>query len=222
MKNKSLTKVTAILLLVTMIALAIVSGTFAKYTKEYAGDSTAVVAKWRVSVTDLDGNGFSDDKTFNIFDKSKVYDLASVDDINDLSAETGTAEDDVLEGTSNAIVAPGTWGKVAFKIAIDAENEVSVKYGINISQVTNGIGDALEFSNDGKNWKTSNSLTTLVSDTFNPGDEAVDKTVTLYWRWLYEDAANLETRDTNDTSLGSEETSATCVIKATFGATQVD
>ena len=44
MKNKSLTKITALVLLVTMIALVIISGTFAKYVTQYDGAGTAIVA----------------------------------------------------------------------------------------------------------------------------------------------------------------------------------
>lgn len=222
MKNKSLTKITAIVLLVTMIALAIISGTFAKYTEEYTGDSTAVVAKWRVNITDLNGNPLTESTTFNLFDKSKIYDLSEVTDVNDLSEETGEADTDVATGTTNGIVAPGTWGKVGFKITIDETNEVSVKYGVNITSITNGIGDALEFSTDGKTWKKSSEISNLTTKTIAPKTAVTEETVTLYWRWLYEDTANLATRDTSDTALGSETDSATCVISATLGATQVN
>lgn len=221
MKNKSLTKMTAIVLLLTMIALAIISGTFAKYTEEYTGDSTAVVAKWRVDLTDLADQDLTESTTFNLFDKSKIYDLAGVANPDDLSGETGVVDDNVARGADNGIVAPGTWGKVGFKITIDATNEVSVKYGVDITSINNGIGDALEFSTDGKTWKKSSEISSLTTKTVAP-NTAKTETVTLYWRWLYEDTANLATRDTSDTALGSAIDSATCVIEATLGATQVN
>ena len=61
MKNdNSIVKFTAFVLLITMVVLCLVSGTFAKYTSEFNGTDSAVVARWNVS----DGDAL---KTFDIF-----------------------------------------------------------------------------------------------------------------------------------------------------------
>lgn len=223
MKNKSLTRITAIVLLVTMIALVIISGTFAKYTEQYAGDSTAIVAKWNVNITDLDDQPLTEATTFNLFDASKVYDLYGVANVNDLSGEAGTDELDVINGTDRGIVAPGTWGKVGFKIAIGASNDVTVKYGVYITDIVNANDIPLEFSVDGRNWKTADEIKTLTTKTVNPRTEVSETAVMLYWRWLYENGtdATLKANDKTDTALGKAGT-ATCMMTATFGATQID
>lgn len=233
MKNRTLTKTTALVLLVTMIALVMISGTFAKYTTEYDGTGTAIVAKWAVTIKDLDGGTLADDATFNLFDKTKVYDLDEVADVDDLSAEVGVVETDVAvksDPTTDATVAPGTWGKVGFKITVDATNEVTVKYGIDITALETTL--PLEFSIDGTTWTKAADVKTQVdsgtysiaSGTVAKTTELTDKTVTLYWRWLYENDTNGKTvaeNDKDDTTLGTAAV-ATCNITAKLGATQVD
>lgn len=223
MKKTSLTKITAIVLLVTLVALAIISGTFAKYAEQYAGEGTAIVAKWDVNVTDLDGTALTESTTFDLFNKSKVYDLSKVANVNDLSEAVGEVDDNVAKGTDKAIVAPGTWGKVGFKIKIAASNEVKVKYGVDITDIQNNIAP-LEFSVDGKNWTTANDVKTLTTKVVGPSAEETEETVTLYWRWLYENGTEetLTNNDNNDKTLATAENRATCSIKATLGAIQVD
>lgn len=224
MKNKSLTKLTALAILVTMIALVIISGTFAKYTEQYVGTGTAIVAKWSVNVKDLENHDLSEATTFNLFDKTGVYDLNGVD-ANKLAEATATVDDDVANGTADkAIVAPGTWGKVGFKIAIEATNEVTVKYGLDITALDTEL--PLEFSIDGETWKSVADIKSGITeggglyhvdgDTVEPRTALAEKEVVLYWRWLYERG-----EDVADTNLGTDGVK-TCIITAKLGATQVD
>lgn len=227
MKNKSLTKLTALVLLVTMIALVVISGTFAKYTSEYDGAGTAIVAKWDVTVTDLDDQKFTADQTINLFDVSKVYELK---DVTDFTAD-GTDDTDVFNGTDNAIVAPGTWGKVGFKVNIGATNDVTVRYGVDITKLVTDL--PLQFSTDGTTWKTAaeikaaittDSLYAIAEKTVQPRAAESSNVVTLYWKWDYEvgsDATTIANNDKADTALGKNGTK-TCVIEAKLGATQVD
>lgn len=232
MKNKSLTKLTAFVLLVTMIALVIISGTFAKYTSEYNEEGTAIVAKWDVTVTDLEDNELTADKTINLFEVSKVYDLKDVTDFT----TTGTDDTDVANGdTTNgnkAIVAPGTWGKVGFKVNVGETNDVTVKYGIDITELDTDL--PLQFSTDGTTWKTAAEIKAAITvdspsysiaeKTIAPRAATSSNTVTLYWKWDYEvgsDETSIADNDKTDTALGKTGTE-TCVIKARFGATQVD
>lgn len=227
MKNKSLTKLTALVLLVTMIALVVISGTFAKYTSEYDGAGTAIVAKWDVTVTDLDDQEFTADQTINLFDVSKVYELK---DVTDFTAD-GTDDTDVFNGTDNAIVAPGTWGKVGFKVNIGATNDVTVRYGVDITKLVTDL--PLQFSTDGTTWKTAaeikaaittDSLYAIAEKTVQPRAAESSNVVTLYWKWDYEvgsDATTIANNDKADTALGKNGTK-TCVIEAKLGATQVD
>ena len=227
MKNKSLTKITALVLLVTMITLVIISGTLAKYTSEYDGAGTAIVAKWDVTVTDLDDVELSESATFDLFDATKVYDL---DGVTDFTTETVTDDADVYNGTDKAIVAPGKWGKVGFKVKIGADNDVTVKYGIDITKLETDL--PLQFSVDGTTWKTADEIKTelasgaysITEKTVQPRATASENTVILYWKWDYEvgsDATTIANNDKTDTALGKEGTK-TCVIEAKLGATQVD
>lgn len=53
MNNKNrLFRVTSLLLVLCFVSTAMISGTFAKYTNEYAGQDTALVARWNFEVTD--------------------------------------------------------------------------------------------------------------------------------------------------------------------------
>ena len=45
-KNKNTFRVAALLLVACLISSVMLSGTFAKYTSEYAGKDTALVARW--------------------------------------------------------------------------------------------------------------------------------------------------------------------------------
>lgn len=227
MKNKSLTKLTALVLLVTMVTLVIISGTFAKYTSEYDGTGTAIVAKWNVTVKDLDDQEFTADQTINLFDVSKVYELK---DVTNFTAD-GTDDTDVANGTDNAIVAPGTWGKVGFKVNIGATNDVTVRYGVDITKLVTDL--PLQFSTDGTTWKTAaeikaaittDGLYAIEENIVQPRAAESSNVVTLYWKWDYEvgsDATKIANNDKADTALGKDGTK-TCVIEAKLGATQVD
>lgn len=227
MKNKSLTKLTALVLLVTMIALVIISGTFAKYTSEYKGEGTAIVANWDVSVTNFDGNKtYAKDETINLFDVSKVYDLNGVTDFT----VDGTDDRNVANGnTTNgnkAIVAPGTWGKIGFVVKVGATTDVTVKYSVDITELTTDI--PLKFSVDGTNWKTAEQIKSAPLDekTVDPRTADYTNTVTLYWKWDFElkdgDGNVIVSNDVDDTTLGEEVTKKECTIKTKFVATQVD
>lgn len=219
MKNKSLTKLTALVVLVTMIALVIISGTLAKYTSEYDGTGTAIVAKWDVKVTDLNGQELSAEQTIDLFDASNVYELK---DVTDFTAAETADDTDVANGTDKAIVAPGTWGKIGFKVNIGAANDVTVKYGIDITALDTEL--PLQFSTDGTTWKTVTEIKTglatspysIEEKTVQPRATESSNTVTLYWKWDFERG-----EDVADTNLGKDGTKE-CTITAKLGATQVD
>lgn len=220
-----------------MIALVIISGTFAKYVTQYDGAGTAIVANWNVTVKDLNGDAYEDNKTIDLFDVSKVYDLK---DVTDFTA-TGTDDADVANGTipadaerGSAIVAPGTWGKVGFNINIDASTDVTVEYGINITSLTTDL--PLKFSTDGTTWVEASAITTVLetkpysllgtdvaTKTVNPRAGAADNVV-LYWKWDFEEGDKTDgiaAQDSRDTKLG-EAGDKTCNISVKFLATQVD
>ena len=123
MKNENIiVKFTAFVLLLTMIVLCLVSGTFAKYTSYFTAEDMAVVAKWEVA----DGNI---ERTFDIFKSSKIYDTKGA------NYAAGVADDDVAQvvaGTDepeqDGKIAPGTWGSFTYQLT--NRSEVTVNYDV--------------------------------------------------------------------------------------------
>lgn len=232
MKNKSLTKLTALVLLLTMIALVIISGTFAKYTSQFDGVGTAIVANWDVTVEDLEGNAYSESTKINLFDATKVYDLKGITG-TDVTALNVTDDEDVYNGTDKAIVAPGTWGKVGFVVKVGPTTDVTVKYSVDITKLDTTL--PLQFSTNGKDWVTVDDIKTelgkeakvfsLGTGTVQPRTADSTNTVTLYWKWDFEvgaDANSIADNDKIDTGLGKEINKKECIIEAKLVATQED
>lgn len=192
-KNKTM-KMISITLLLVMIALVLVSGTYAKYTSTATGSDSARVAKWafKVGDTDITSNTF----TFDLFKTIKD--------------EDGTSDEDDVTGTK--VIAPGTSG--SFAIVLKNESEVSAKYGIKYT-VTNDNEIPVQFSTDGITW--SNSLTNVeASDTLTKlAAKTGTETITVQWKWAYDGT------DAKDLELGKDGT-ATISVSAEVTATQVN
>lgn len=200
MKNNKLAKFMALVLLVTLLAVILVSGTYAKYTTAVSAKDTATVARWNIT---LNGEDISKGT-------QKTLKLGLFDTINDTDF---TSEDsDVTAGK----IAPGTTGK--FEIAKLINNsDVNAQYKITYSIDNNNI--PLEFSKD-KNaadseWKSlsefsMNDFVALAKDS----TEGVS-TGTIYWRWKFE-----RNDDSADTDFGIN--TPEVVVTATITVEQVD
>ena len=204
-KNKTM-KMISITLLLVMIALVLVSGTYAKYTSSATGSSDSVrVAKWTFKVGDADIT------TSNTF----TFDLFKT--INDAN---GSTETDVASSKGDKVIAPGTSG--SFDIVLTNASEVSAKYGIKYT-VTNENKIPVQFSTDGATW--SKSLTDVAAsdtDTKLAANNGT-KTITVQWKWAYEDT-NESTKaesEAKDLELGKAGT-ATISVSAEVTATQID
>ena len=207
MKSESkIVKFTAFVLLLTIIVLCLVSGTFAKYTSHFAGEDTAIVAVWDV-------NGGDIEKTFDIFDKSKIYDTLGGFDAPKVEADVFQhypADDGEVEEDTK--IAPGTWGSFTYELT--NHSDVSVDY--QVLYVADEAGIPLKWSLDAVNWEDN-----VEELNVKPGTDfdGTDKEITLYWMWAFEDGTT-ET-DAADTALGEGKTAApTITIDVTF--TQVD
>ncbi len=205
MGNKML-KLTSFVLLVTMIALTLVSGTYAKYTSSASGTDSAVVAKWDikagVSGSEASITGSNATVAFNLFDT-----------INDTS--THAAETDVATGK----IAPGTEG--SFEMSIKNDSEVTARYGINYTVTGNDV--PIEFSTDGgTTWVTS--LSNVAPSNATQIAMNSSTTVTVMWRWAFtgEGSANYTSSQTDatDTALGLS--TPTVTVNATLTVEQVD
>lgn len=196
MEKNKVSKLVAVVLLLVMIALVLVSGTYAKYTSTASGSDSARVAKWSFTVgkTDIaDSESFA----FNLFET-----------INDTDGKT--VETDVVSANGDKVIAPGTSG--SFDIELTNASEVTAQYGINFT-VTNTNNIPVKFSIDGV--ECDEGLDNIsASDTTKLAPKA-KKTITVQWKWDYSGD------DVTDTGLGKDGT-ATLAVKADVTATQVD
>lgn len=196
----------AMLLAAVLVTSYSVSGTYAKYTSTFEGNSdSARVAKWSFKVNDTAAtNSFE----FNLFDTVKD----TVD---------GNDEADVMVGTDETIIAPGTKG--SFDIKLENLSEVNAKYAIDYT-VTNDYNIPVEFSIDGTNW-TTDLADVAASDTTVLNMDGGQDTITIQWRWTFEAAERIDalsaTTDATDTALG-ENGEYTITVKADVTVTQID
>ena len=208
MKNENIiVKFTAFVLLLTMIVLCLVSGTFAKYTSYFTAEDMAVVAKWDVADGDIEG-------TFDIFKSSKIYDT------KDANYAAGDADTDVFQveaGTDepeqDGKIAPGTWGSFTYQLT--NKSEVTVNYDVAYTAVEADV--PLVWSLNPEDGWVDDVEELNVNETFT-GDT---KDITLYWQWAFEDGT--DATDEADTALGAtldEDITPMITLEVTF--TQVD
>lgn len=182
MEKNKVSKLVAVVLLLVMIALVLVSGTYAKYTSSASGSDTARVAKWSFTVgedniTTSDSFKFDLFKTINEEDGSKV-------------------ETDVVSANSDKVIAPGTSG--SFDLELTNDSEVTAQYAIDYT-VTNEKNIPVKFSVDGgQNWETD-LADVLLGDETKLAPKA-NKTIKVQWKWDYSGD------DSKDTTLGTEGT----------------
>lgn len=202
-KNNKITLFTMIAIILTIIALIITSGTYAKYTSSIdTTTANATVAKWSVKINGKDITKDSTAITFNLFDT--IYDTGASE-----------PEDDVAEGK----IAPGTEG--GFNFEIENSSEVTIKYSIEFTE-TNSSNIPIEYSIDQENYYTAEELTEELNNNAESIYMEDSKLIDVYWRWAYEGATGATQTDVTDTALGSATTAPTYNVKATIVATQVD
>jgi hypothetical protein len=208
-KNKNTFRVAALLLVACLISSVMLSGTFAKYTSEYSGQDTALVAKWDLTMKDQDDNEFSIDTPEQQLDLfSHAYDTNILADAGEQKIiAPGVSGNFVLSLTNNSDVAAditfditktGANVPMEFSIGKDFHDE-----GATILQGHAALQDALNTLNTAPE---SDGLIRLAA----VEGEAIDtETITVYWQWAYErkdtvDPTVLTQNDEDDTSLGTE------------------
>lgn len=197
-KNKTM-KMILITLLIAMIALILVSSTYAKYTSSASGSATARVAKWSFNVGKNNDIVTTNTFTFNLFD--------TINDTNGTDKET-----DVVSANADKVIAPGTSG--SFDLVLENKSETSAKYGITYT-VTNTALIPIKFSVNGKDW--TDTLDNIEADDVNTKLDANTggKTIKIQWKWAYDGD------DTTDVNLGKAGT-AKLTVQADVTATQID
>lgn len=191
--------------MVALVSLSLVSGTWAKYTSTISGEDTAKVAKWSVLFEGKDA------ALTNSFD----FDLFGT--IND--TKDGNPEADVESADSNVkVIAPGTQGSFVFDLVNNSE--VTAAYAVDFT-VTSTDAIPVQFRFKDGEWKDSIddldiAFDNSASPTTNPlAANGGNKTLTIEWQWIYNGD------DSTDTALGTAG-SATINVKVDVTFTQVD
>lgn len=111
-KNTNLSKTVGLLLVLTLLALIAISGTYAKYTTSVSGNATAVIAKWDIKFT-------NDTKTI-------------ANNFNIDLAKTMTSSD-----KANTFIQPGSQG--SFKVKVTNDSDVPAMVVATVSDNSNTI-----------------------------------------------------------------------------------
>lgn len=202
MKNNRIVKFMVLVLFVTILAIILVSGTYAKYTTSATGSDSATVAKWSIKLGDED-IAKSTEKTFAI-------------DLFSTITNTDGSEEKNVKKTDGSLIAPGTMGSFTL-LSLKNESEVNAKYSVTYT-LTNESGVPLEFTtnkDDESSWKSDFTAINVSNEAL--AMDATATTATVYWRWAFtKDTA----RDTSDTILGT--TTPTVTLTAKIDVEQAD
>lgn len=221
-KENKVVKFAIIVLALTMIALILVSGTYAKYTSEAEITGSVKVASWKITVSDKAG------ADIDITDPEvKTVDVALINTIYDAENKAnGTvatdAETDVDESGATKLIAPGTSGK--FDFTIKNLSQVTATYTVTFEDPKTTV--PLEYSVDGKNW--SSDINTLNIAATNLAMNGGTATPEFYWRWAFEGEKSVahtsDQTDSTDTALGrtAQTNPAEVTLRAKIVATQVN
>ena len=216
MKKNKMMRAALALLVVTMLTMSIVSGTFAKYVTQGSASDTARVAKFGVEVS-ASGDLFS--KTY-----AKGTNIPASANLSVVS-------------TDSKVVAPGTKNDTGLTLSLTGKPEVDVKVTFNVETATEiHLGDYYPVKFTLKKGDTAiveNGTLAKVKEeldklevSYTAGTElSGGETVNLSWKW------DFDGDDTKDTKLGDiaagkatagDTDSINTEFKANITVTQVD
>lgn len=189
---------------VTVVTLSLLGGTLTKYTDTGTASSTTRVAKFSVKGTAKESN-------FNVVSLWENWNTPLELEKGKIKAPSLATEADVWSNVTddNNVIAPGTSGK--FDIDVVNDSEVTVKYKIELSNNSTAADFAdipLEFAYVDETttpgtpkgeWGTLTDASKGLTGTLeqSKGSTPKTETITVYWRWLYEN-----NKDAEDTALG--------------------
>lgn len=203
MKKNNVMRIASALLVAVLLTTCAISGTFAKYTTSFSGNSAARVAKW----------GFTDptNVTFDLF----------ADTYNDGAIAS--------QGGDN-VIAPGASGGFEITLIEDddvRETEVAYHFDVTITKSDDTDDELLAklvWKLDGQKVGTNGTFAELQTALDNldgdylPGQAPNVTTIDISWEWVFEvDSAT----DDDDTDLGQAGTTDVS-ITFTFSATQIE
>ena len=200
-------RIVAILLVMCLASSCFVGSTFAKYVSTARKSDTATIAQWSILV--------NNDNQFAVAQPSIDFPLFATTNIEDTYTNDGTL---TVRNSNKKVkadrIAPGTSG--SFSYTIENLSEVDALCSVDFS-IVKPATLALQFSRDGQtNWDTDiNKL----DDVTELAMETGSVTVNIYWRWVYENNADID-----DTALGisARDASEEVTITVELTVTQVD
>jgi hypothetical protein len=241
-KNKMMRTASALLVLV-LLTVSIICGTFAKYTTSGSASDSATVAKWGIKIK-ASGSLF-DKNYFAANDETKG---------NEPTPVTGTG---ITVNSSGKVVAPGTQNSNGVTFTVEGKAETDVKLTLSATAATTGSaidvflnkGQYTDANNNtvtieenyhpisytltdtNKNVKITGTLT-YIEEQFNEyiyaGNDLSD-TYKLTWEWAYDDGGKNDVADTLLGDLAAGKASGTDGsysvspdVKVSIIATQVD
>lgn len=217
MKKNKMMRAALALLVVTMLTMSIVSGTFAKYVTQGSATDSARVAKFGVEVA----------STGSLF--AKTYAKST----NTPGGETLS----VVSSNDEKVVAPGTKNDTGLTLSLTGKPEVDVKVTFNVTTATEiHLGDYYPVKFTLKKGNTAiveNGTLAKVKEeldklevSYTAGTELSEgDTINLSWKW------DFDGDDTKDTKLGDiaagkatagDNDSINTAFAATVTVTQVD
>lgn len=215
MKQNKIFRLSAILLVLTLLSTCVISGTFAKYVTSDTAEDEARVAKWGITVTatdDADGKNVLDTK----------------DDLNETHISTAQ---------TLKLMAPGTKGNLV-NVDVNGKPEVSVnvKYELTLT-LTNWVIDpaveycplvfTVKFGTETQTFQQTGTIAELITaiktyveskngdyDPETNFDGLLD--LNISWAWAFNG------EDEKDTALGNLATAPQLYIKVVTTLTQID
>ena len=188
--SKNLWKLAALLLVMCLISAALISGTLAKYSDTYAGEDTALVAKWKVTGT---GDGFNTSGsalTLDLF--QHAYDQ------NVTTSDGGVY-----------IIAPGVGGE--FTVQFDNDSDVAAEVDFDIATTGSAVGVPITYWLDTSVASLSAiQLAGELNTAFTTVPINDNVSTVVHWAWAFNGD------DVVDTAFG---TSSAAIDRTTYGLT---
>jgi len=188
-KTSKTARITILLLVLCLISTAMLSGTFAKYTSEYAGEDTALIAKWDVK---FNGNEpTTSTAELDLF--SHAYNTNIIAGVGD-----------------DKIIAPGVGGE--FTLKVENKGDVAAKMTFDVGLGGNGMTAPIKYKLkdvEGQTWGDLVALKAALNElekmkNVSAGTGSAEQIVE--WRWPFErggDAEAIAANNKADTDLGT-------------------
>ena len=206
MKRNTILRVSAILLVLTLLSTCVISGTFAKYTTSANADDDARIAKWGV-VVEATAEAFTEN------DDDTVISIVSGENV-------------LAPGTDGNLCGLTITGQPEVAVKIDATAELELTDwavdGVYYCPLVITVGTTEFKGNDYVDAEAFEKavedaiVAEIAKDSVDPNTNLADS-VAVTWAWAYEG-----NDDVKDTALGNEANPDTISIAVSVTVTQID